>query len=161
MCLTRKWSKERQDEWLKKKPKNLTAYKVVRVGRFPQKIYPLYQHLPGVCYNTVDGHSSTVNDQRDYLPSPLVVREADTETQTIYQPHFHLFYRKRDAYKYLKEQCNIFRTTVLRCRVHQKDISCIGYQGDSITIVTKYFEFAEGKEYLEEETQQVPGASNE
>ncbi len=151
MCLNIQWTNKQKKEWLKNKPKTITAYKVCSIyetdgvkelfppvyaiehGPFKRTNIMLKRELEDsgkLCWVKL---SSTKTDSRSYGSVP-------------YNANYHLFSTRKAASKWSAELAG--EMEVLKCEIPKECITVIGRQMNCVVIVTKKFKFVEGLEYF-------------
>lgn len=135
MCLSDLWSDARREEWLRDKPEQIQAFKVVLVA--DQRAYPLFGPLPD------PGFFQKTNDQTNHIPCQRTVYNYDDEVYDAYDTHFHMFPNREDAEAYWSTFWRDPEYIVLECRVPKEHITAMGLDSGLLAIVTKYFEFVE------------------
>ncbi len=140
MCLDSKRTYEKQKEWLKNKPKTITAYKVVKItkGRVSPPIFDAY------------GPYKKTNIIDTYPRIKTFYSKGYSVTMRKYQAAFHLFLTKRGAEAWRNKSLN---QIILKCSIPKKSVVAIGKQCRLATIVAKEFTFVEGDKYFKKEKQ--------
>lgn len=140
MCLDMRMIEKEEKEWLKSKPENITAYKVV--WEINNKIYPMY-------YNREEESFQKVNKLKD----KGIVEGIRVMTKGLalsrYIPYYHFFELRKDAEKWGSSRGK--SEVILKCTIPKDQITAVGWQNDSISIIAKEFTFIEGSEYFKEE----------
>ena len=130
MCLNSKWDNGKKTNWLKKRPKTITAYKLVdkEDGEYVSFHFP-YTYYESKKMNRVKG-----------TPEPITLSYAALIPVNQYVPYYHLYLFKKGA-KYLRSRWTGYNqnSCIVECQIPKKDITTIGEENAGTVIVTKAF----------------------
>jgi len=142
MCLSDLWSDARREEWLKDKPEQIQAFKVVLVSG--KRIYPLFGCLPSLAY------FQKINDQTGHTPRLTTSYDHDEGFYRSYEAHFHLFPNREDAENFQHTYWGHSDYVVLECRIPKEHITAMGLECLYVAIIAKRFEFVEENHWFRE-----------
>lgn len=154
MCLRYKLTTEDKDKWLKSKPKLMTAYKVVKVGRNVTRGVDEEALWPPIFDMRPYKRVNRISD--DIKATPVITatfgRNKKTPRHPEYRAGYHLFLTREGA-KHWTTLRGVHYEAIIKCRVLKKDILAVGRQCFHTVIVTKEFAIVgEDKYFLDHET---------
>ena len=135
MCLSVAWGPKQIEKWLANKPDIILAYKLVEVNSdwVPARLVPM-------CF----GGDMTfhLNNTLSFEPSSIYA-----EIEGRYRPNFHFFETEKDAKDWGFYIESPAPTRVIKCKIHKRDVTCVGTQGGRYVIVAKAFTIIPSNDY--------------
>jgi len=148
MCLNRRYTKRRKEEWLKNQPEMITAYKAVDVKNKDGqvKFYPIvYGYKPYKRKNRLRKHK-----KNDWYKRTPVCYDTTCQSRSSYIAYFHLYVDKESAQRWLRH--SIVSRSIIKCLIPKRFVTEIGIEGanDVVVIVTKGFDIVEQDRHFQE-----------